>query len=272
MTFQDYTQTLSIMTDYKTLSALASCMILSFSTVHAAETVWDERFEGRVLNSNLVEFVKGVDAFVVQQDSKLLLDTNMIVGSAQAAVSTRTDQTGEFNGVREEQLYDYHAHPVEVHFDIASIKGASGSGRNVFYCSIGEDADGNYMPQKDVLDNGIGISLEQWGDASTWRLSCGVFRNGKAEVAVVAVLSGLPSALTYTMTKGRIFIELEGATVDLVGSAGSAYPGASEVTVAVEDLSDVVSEYTLAFGAYNLGEVASATVVSLNRFSVKVGK
>jgi hypothetical protein len=272
VTYQDHAHILSIMTDNKTFSALASCMILSFTAVHAAETVWDERFDGSVLNSNLVEFVKGVDAFVLQQDSKLLLDTNMIVGSGQAAVNTRTDQTGEFIGVGEELLYDYHAHPVEVRFDIASIQGASGSGRNVFYCSIGEDAEGNYMPQKDVLDHGIGISLEQWGDASTWRLMYGSCQNGKAESSVVAVLSELPTALTYTMTKGSISIELEGATISRVGSAGAAYPGASEVTVAIEDLSAVVSEYTLAFGAYNLGKVASATVVTLDRFSVKVGK
>jgi hypothetical protein len=272
VTLRRLTTLLTIMTTFKILSSLTSLLALSLTAAHAAETVWDEPFDGRALNANLHEHVRGTDAFVVQVDGKLLLDTNMIVGSAQAAVNTRTDHTGKFNGVREELLYNYHAHSVEVRFEIASIKGTNGSGRNVFYCSIGEDAEGNYMPQNKVLDNGIGISLEQWGEPSAWRLTYGAFRNGEGPVEVVAVLSERPSAITCTISGDSIEIELEGASISQVGNAGGAYSGGAEATVTIEDLSDVISEYTLAFGAYNLGTVASGTVVTLDRFSVKVGK
>ena len=263
-----------MMTALKALSSLTSLLILSITATQAAETVWDDSFDGRarVPNSNLHEYVKGAGAVVTQGGGNLVLNTNTSAGSAQAAVNTRTDKTGEFNGVGAEFMYNYHAHPVQVHFEIDSIQGKNGKGGNVFYCSIGEDSDGNYVPQRRGLDHGVGFSLDQLAEHSIWRLSYGSYRDGKGKAKSVALLSAMPTALSFTFTKDMIHIEMAGATVKREGSAGTATPGDTKVSVSIEDLSSVISDYTLAFGAYNHGLVTSETVVKLNRFRVKVGE
>jgi hypothetical protein len=88
----------------------------------------------------------------------------------------------------------------------------------------------------------------------------------------VAKISGVPSLLTYTLNGTHATIQIEGATILAIGRAGSGSVGGTQLVVNLEDLSEHISGYTMAFGAYNLGDVAERTIVSLDAISAEVAE
>ena len=83
---------------------------------------------------------------------------------------------------------------------------------------------------------------------------------------------GPPSAITYVLNGTQGTIQLEGATIAAVGSAGNGIVGGVELSVALADLSANISSYTMAFGAWNFGTVDEKTVVTLDAVSIVVGE
>ena len=235
--------------------------VLAYAAVLAAtaqaDVLWSEPFDGTQLNTNWTEFAHGAGAGATQSVGQVVLDTGITASTAHAALSTTTDQSGSVSIHAGEPLYNINAHPVTVRFDIASITGTPDGSRNVFYFSIGDDADGNYMPKSPFLDDGIGFSVEQL-DAG-WRINYSALVGGVESFGLVADLNGLPSAITYTLDGTLATIELEGTT-----STG----GDSVLTQTLADLSANLSGYTMAFGAFNRGAVSQKTVVTLNKVTV----
>ena len=222
-------------------------------------------------------YTRGSEAFVEQRDDGgLIMDTGSSRGSAQAAVFVDAKQ---IQGIRQESPFNYHAHKIELSFDLEDIEGEpqEAGGRNVFFVTIGEDGEGNHAPQNSVLDNGIGLLLEKLklsdpgGVASTiWRLSFGTYKGSLANEDVLAILNGRPTALTYVISDDAIHIKLEGAEVSAKGRGSSfAYPGGREIEVEIGEL-EPLSSYALCFGAYNLGPVDQATVVRLKEVEMSV--
>jgi arylsulfatase A len=236
-----------------------------------ASLTWDESFDGASLNANWTPFTQGAGAAASQVGGQLVLDSGVALSSAQAALNTTTNQDGAstFNG---QPFYNFYQHPVSMRFDIASISGVNGGGKNVFYCSIGEDAAGKYQPQQNALDDEIGFCLQQEGDPATWSVVYQALDGAQASGGTVAILSGPPSAITYVLNGTQGTIQLEGATIAAVGSAGSGTVGGVELSVALADLSANISSYTMAFGAWNFGTVDEKTVVTLDAVSIVVGE
>jgi hypothetical protein len=255
----------------KAIGSIVTALLIA-STTHAG-ALWDDAFDGASLNANLVQYTAGAGAGSVQARGKLVMDTGGVDGSRQAAVHTAAGPSDAMATSKGKKLYNFYDHPVTVRFDIASISGTPG-GRNLFYFSIGDDAEGNHVPQKDVLDNGIGISLEQVVvEGSTyWRIYYSALEGSEAGGGVVANIAGVPTALTYTLEGTRASIELEGATVSKRGRLGSGKIGGTGLTVELADLSANISGYTMAFGAYNFGRVSEKTVVELDSFRVLLSK
>jgi hypothetical protein len=258
----------------KIAMAGSALLLLAAGTLSARE-LWKEDFSGDSLNGNLITSTQGIGAGVAQVDGQLVLDTALTAGSARAQVSTESDSSGSttFNG---RPLYDFHGHEVTVAFNIASIAGTPNNtqGRNVFYFAIGDDPEAVYVPQEGVLENGLGFSLEQVTDGSTfWRIFYSAITDGVvARGEVVAKISGVPSLLTYTLNGTHATIQIEGATILAIGRAGSGSVGGTQLVVNLEDLSEHISGYTMAFGAYNLGDVAERTIVSLDAISAEVAE
>ena len=67
-------------------------------------------------------------------------------------------------------------------------------------------------------------------------------------------------------------IQLEDATIDSTGSAGSGTVGGVELSVTLADFSANITGYTMAFGAWNFGAVDEKTVVTLDAVTVEVGE
>lgn len=160
---------------------------------------------------------------------------------------------------------------MQAQFDIASISDASvGKSRNIFYFSIGEDAGGarnekiSYVPLKGALDKGLGFRLEQL--EGEWRLAYLAVFNGEHAGGVTAKLNGRPDAITFTLDGTQATIRFEGTTIQTHGKAGRGEHGGTELTVELENLSAMLSSYTMAFGAYNWGNATdkSQTVVNLD--------
>jgi hypothetical protein len=241
------------------------------STGLQADTVWADDFTGAALNTNLTAYNNGGGAGSTQSvgsGGQLTMDTGVVGGSAQAALNTATDSTGAVSTFNGEKLYNFYDHEVSASFDIASIAaGTPGTGRNVFYFSIGDDAAGNFMPQNNVLDDGIGFAMEQV--AAGWRLYYQAFVGQAASGGVAALLSGVPTSITYTLDGALATIDITGATFTNQGGAGLIID-TNTVTVALSDVSANISGYNLAFGAYNQGTVTDKTVVTLNSFDVAV--
>ncbi|VGO13648.1 Arylsulfatase [Pontiella desulfatans] len=224
--------------------------------------VWNDSFGGS-LNTNWTEYLQGAGAATTPTGGQLVMDVGIPNGSAQAALNTTVNQDGDvsmFNGAK---LYNFYDHPVSARFDIASITGVNGGGRNVFYFSIGDDAAGKFNPQANALDDGIGFRLEQQGDPASWRIIYQALQGASASSATVANLNGLPSTITFTLDGTQAVIELEGTT-----STG----GDSVLTQTLADYSANISGYTLAFGALNYGTVTEKTVVTLDAVSVEVAE
>ncbi|WP_168442721.1 sulfatase family protein [Pontiella desulfatans] len=222
--------------------------------------IWSDSFEGTI-NTNWTEYVQGAGASVTQAGGQLVMDTGIPAGSAQAALSTTNSADGTMTTFNGEKLYNFYDHPVSARFDIASISGTNGSGRNIFFFTVGDDADGKYNPQANALDDGIGFRLEHQGDPSAWRIICQALDGAAANGGTVADLNGLPTAITYTLDGTQATIELEGTT-----STG----GDSVLTETLADYSANISGYTLAFGALNYGTVTEKTVVTLDAVSIEV--
>lgn len=227
------------------------------------------RAGGGTFDSSYTEYTAGAGAGVCETNGQLVLDVGVANGSAQAALSTHVDQSGTLTQFDGDVLYNFYEHPLQIDFDIASISGTNGSGRNVFYFSIGDDSAGNYMPQNTVLDDGIGFALEQVTTTPYWRIVYQSLNNASASGGVVANISGVPSALSFLLDGTNAIIRLDGATITAVGGYGSGTVGGVELGVTLADLSASVSGYTLAFGAYNQGNVTDRTVVTLNSFSAE---
>jgi len=235
-------------------------------------TVWDDSFATNVVNANWTQYVNGAGAAVTQSGGQMVLDSGIEDGTAEASVSTLTDQAGSVVEVDGAPLYDFYSHDVSVRFDIASITGAPNGAdhRNTFYFSIGDDGAGQYFTR--AMDNGIGFVLEHLdtGSGAYWRMVVSSMSNGVETVELFADLNGLPSAITYSFEGTATTIEFEGATVT-VRSAWDLTNGDTKLTGTMTDMSASVSGYTLAFGAYNTGSaVAQRTVVSLDAVLVKV--
>ena len=223
--------------------------------------IWDDSFDGASVSANWTAYTQGSGASVIQSDGQLVMDVGIAVNSAQAAVNTTTDQTGSLTTFGGEKLYNFYDHPVVARFDIASINGINGDGRNVFYFTIGDDADGKFNPQSGALDEGIGFRLEQQGDPASWRILYQALEGASSIGGTVADLNSLPTAITYVLDGTQASIELEGAT-----STG----GDSVLTQTLADYSANISGYTLAFGALNYGTVTEKTVVTLDAVSIEV--
>ena len=226
-----------------------------------AGVAWNDTFDGS-LNANWTIYHNGSGSAVLQTGGQMVMDTGIKAGAAQAAVNTLTDQTGStttFNGA---DLYDFYSHQVSVRFDIASMTGVADGGRNVFYLSIGDDSIGNFAPQATVLDNGVGLSIEHLvGDV--WRINNESFVDAARVLnEIVGNISGVPSALTYTLNGTQLGIELEGATFTGTGLATA--------TSTVADLSSNITDYNLAFGGYNRGVLLEKTVVTLDDVNITV--
>ena len=223
--------------------------------------VWDDSFDGAVVNTNWTEYNQGAGAGASQTGGQLVLDSGIPTGSAQATLFTTNNDDGTMTTFNGAKLYNFYDHPVKTRFDIASISGSNGLSKNVFFFSIGDDADGKYNPQANALDDGIGFRLEQAGDPSIWRIIYQALDGAVATGGTVANLNGLPSAITYTLDGTQATILLEGTT-----STG----GDAELTQPLADYSANISGYTLAFGALNLGTVTEKTVVTLDAVSIEV--
>lgn len=223
--------------------------------------IWNESFTNTLLNTNWTEFTQGAGAGLVQTAGQLVMDAGVSNSAAQAALNTITDQTGTITTSGGQPLYNFYHHQVTARFDIASISGANGSGRNEFYFSIGDDADGKHQPQGNALDDGIGFRLEQVGDPSSWRIIYQALVGAAASGGTVANLSGVPSAITVVLNGTQATILLEGAT---------SADGDSVLTQTLADYSANISGYTLAFGAFNLGTVTEKTVVTLDAVSIEI--
>jgi len=255
------------MSKWLKLGWMGGALVLAAGALQA-DGVWSNDFSEASLNANYTVFKAGAGAAVTQTGGQLVMNTAVVNGSAQAAVNTTTDQTGTvtiFNGAN---LYNFYNHQVKVRFDIASITGTSGTGRNVFYLSIGDDTAGNYAPQGNVLDNGIGFRIEQI--STGWRIMYTGLVNGIESGGTVALIGGVPTAITYTLEGTSATIQMEGATITAVGSLGSGTTGGTDLTVALADLSTNISGYTMAFGAYNWGNISEKTVVTLDSITVEV--
>lgn len=244
--------------------------LLAWDDEFTPVSMWDDDFSG-ALSSNWTVFTQGAGASVTHTNSTMVLDTGGPNTTRQAAVSTTTDETGTVSNFNGAALYNFYDHQVSTRFDIASITGSNATKRNVFYFSIGDDAGGNYMPMDGVIDDGIGFVIEQVTASPYWRIMYTTSDGGVGTGSVVANLSGVPSAITYTLHGTDATIQMEGATITAVGSAGSGTVGGSNLTATVADFSANISGYTLAYGAYNRGDVAEQTVVTLDNVSVGVG-
>jgi len=269
------TQMKTNMREMTRIAMAGSALLLLAAAPLQAGEIWNDDFSGDALNSHLFTSTHGLGAGVHQADGQLVLDTAIPAGSARAQVFTESDSSGSttFNG---KPLYNFYDHEVTVSFEIAGIVGTpnENEGRNVFYFAVGDDAENSYMPQEEVLDNGLGFSLEQVTDGfPNWRLYYSAFIDGVvARGDVVAKISEVPTSLTYTLHGTNATIQMEGATITAVGRAGSGSVGGTQLMVNLEDLSEHISGYTMAFGAYNLGAVAERTVVTLDAFSVEVAE
>ncbi len=224
---------------------------------------WDDSFGSAALNAHWTVYTQGSSAAVSQTGGQLIMDVNSSNTSTQATLHTMLNQDGDSTVDSGAKLYDFYDHPVTVRFDIASISGDPGSKRNVFYFSIGDDADGKYQPQNNALDNGIGFRLERQGDPAAWRIVYQALQGASASGGTVADITGMPTAITYTLNGAQATIELEGAT---------STSGDSVLTQTLADLSTNISGYTLAFGAWNYGAVNEKTVVTLNAVSIELSE
>ncbi|VGO13650.1 Arylsulfatase [Pontiella desulfatans] len=224
--------------------------------------IWSESFGEASLNTNWTAYTQGSGASVIQTGGQLVLDASITNKSAQAALNTTTDQTGTMTTFVGEKLYNFYDHPVIARFDIASISGTNGTGKSEFFFSIGDDAVGKYQPQGNALDDGIGFRLEQAGSPGAWRIVYQALEGASASGGTVANLSGIPSAITYVMDGAQATILLEDST--------DTSNGSSEVTVTLEDYSANITGYTLAFGVFNLGNVDTKTVATLDAVSIEV--
>lgn len=237
------------------------------STGLQADTVWADDFTGAALNTNLTAYNNGASAGSTQSGGQLTMDTGVTAGSGQGALNTATDSTGAVSTFNGEKLYNFYDHEVSASFDIDSITGTSGTNRNTFYFSIGDDAAGNFAPQGGVMDDGIGFAVEQI--TTGWRLNYQALVSQAASGGVAALLSGVPTSITYTLDGALATIDITGATFTNQGGTGLIID-TNTVTVALSDLSANISGYNLAFGAYNRGAVTEKTVVTLNSFDVSV--
>lgn len=231
----------------------------------------------KAVSSALTPYTRGAEAFVEQRDDGgLIMDTGSSRGSAQASVFV---DAKKIEGICQESPFNYHVHKIELSFDLEDMEGEpqEEGGRNVFFVSIGEDSEGNHVPQNRVLDNGIGLLLEKvklpnpGGAASTeWRLRFGTYKGSLANESVLAILTGRPTGLTYVISDGAIQIQLEGAEVAAKGRGSLfAFPGGTEIEVAIGEL-EPLSSYALCLGAYNLGPVDQGTVVRLKQVEISV--
>ncbi|RKX36645.1 MAG: hypothetical protein DRP64_18330, partial [Verrucomicrobia bacterium] len=245
-------------------------VLIMLATVVQAGVPWDDGFDGS-LNPNWTTSTAGAGSSVSQVGGQMVFDTSITANSARSQVSTLTDSTGSITTFNGGSLYNFYDHPVSVRFDIASIAGTPNGpdGRNVFYFSIGDDSDGNYVPVGAIMDDGLGFRLEQLdtGGGAFWRLYYSELVSGSATETLVAHLNGLPSALVYRLNGTNASVQLEGTTVSFANwvSAGDTLAGS------VADLSSNISTYTLAFGAYNLGAVSTPTEVRLDSLKVEPG-
>ncbi|MCF7816402.1 MAG: hypothetical protein K9M54_00840 [Kiritimatiellales bacterium] len=232
----------------------------------ATVVAWNNDFSGAI-NANFTTFTAGAGALVSQSGDQMVLNTGGATGARQGAVNTLTDETGTLTQFNSAPLYNFYDHQVKVRFDIASMTGTPGAGRNVFYFTVGNDSAGNYMPSTSLLDNGVSISLEQV--STGWRLTSLSYSNATyiaGTGGVIANISGAPTALVYTLDGTQVAISLEGAAISSIGSAGSGTVGGTALTSSVADISANISDYHLAFGAYNYGAVTAGTVVTLDSF------
>jgi len=222
---------------------------------------------GGGINENLT--VSENAGVVSQAGGQLVLDTGLAAGTAEAAVNTLTDETGAITTFDGANLYNFYNHQVSARFDIASITGTpnGANNRNWFYFSIGDDGTGHFSQQ--LMDNGLGFVLEKLNTGSDrWRIVLSERVGGADTFPLIGDLSGLPTALIYTLSGTNITVEAEGAT--FTDASWLISNGDTTVTGAASDLSASISGYSLAFGAYNLGTVTDKTVVTLDAFSVVV--
>ena len=236
--------------------------------------MWDDDFSGALINANMTQYAPAPST-ITQTGGQLVLDTGSVGIGPRAQVRMLSDETGAITTFNGADLYDFYDHQVSARFDIASIAGTpagAAAAFNVFYFVIGDDATEDYFPQS--LDNGVGFSLQQLntdGD-DWWRLSIST-HVGEIETADVAlgILSGLPTAMVFTLVGTSVFIDVEGATFTASGWPRSN--GDMTLSGALVDLSADISEYNLVFGAGNKGiaPVTAATVVTLNAFKATVG-
>jgi len=231
-----------------------------------AGLIWSNDFSGASLDSNLSTATQGAGANVTQTGGQLKLDTAVTTGSARAQVYTQKDSSGgtTFNG---NPLYDFYNHQVSVSFNIASIAGTPGTGRNVFFVSIGEDASNFLTPVNSAMDYGQGIVIEQL--STGWRMNGNSLNNGTATSKFLYTLSAAPTAVTYTFNGTNATISMTGATFT---SGGAGVSGQSSTSVTFDDLSGVAAfdQFNLGFGAYNQGTVTAKTLVTLDSFTAEV--
>ncbi len=241
----------------------------------AGDVFWNDDFSGADLNSNFT--VNTLHTGNVTQDAgQLILDTGSTTAGARAQVSTATDQTGERTEHNGELLYNFYAHPVRVTLDIDSIAGqAAGpndSGRIQFYFSIGEDSGNNHLPT--AIDNGIGFILEQLdtGSGLTWRLMAYTRENNSHTGGTAAVLSGVPTGITFVFDGTMVKTELTGAEITQVGGmARHAGIGGATIFTSHDDISGNISQYSFGMGARNHGsEIVDGSTVALNSLKAEV--
>jgi hypothetical protein len=226
---------------------------------------------GGGLNENWTVRVNGTGASVSQSGTNMVLDTAITGGGAQAAVSTTTDETGTISTYNGEKLYNFYDHPVQARFDIDSFTGDYyGTGRNVFFFSIGYDSDGNYMPQLTLLDNGIAFAVEHLNSAPYWRLMRTKMVSGGETSDPLGTLNGAPTAITYALDGTNVTITIEGTTFAYVPPAYATSISSTKIQTTVADISANLTDYVMAFGVHNRGTVAEKTVVTLDAFSVEI--
>jgi len=207
---------------------------------------------------------------VAQINGQMVLDTGVAGSTAQAAVNTLSDETDTLTHIDGARLYNFNAHRVSARFDIASMTGApdGANNRNVFYFCIGDDVEGNFVPQS--MDDGLGIALEQLdiGNGAFFRLVVSSMSGGVETLVSLANLSGVPSALSYTLDGTEVLIEVEGAT--FTGSGWLIANDGTTLSGTVGNLSANMHDYNLAFGAHNLGTVSAKTEVALESLSIAI--
>jgi len=235
-----------------------SALLLAGLTAQA-ETMWNLDFT-KEPNANAGVIATAPSSLLQDGGGQLIINTAGIPGGF-VKVYTGSDETGtitQFNGT---SLYNFYDHQVVLQLDISSISGRPDGpdNRNVLYCFFGEE---------DTSD-AVFFRLEQLnsGTGDRWRLMYETHVATKATEKIVATFSARPKALSIALKGTEAIIEVEGAVI-----TGSSIPvsGSTAMEWPVDDLSQNIQSYIIAFGAYNIGRPLTPTVVTLEGFRVDV--